>query len=280
MGELSRVYLSCHTPRYCNYDAAFGNKISHPDFQPVRDGLVEQGRDVAAAKPDVIFINSCHLVTTFPTVVDGTPRHRDILTAQEIPDVIRDVEYDFPGDLELAHAVIEKGKAADHLCTLANDPHYPLDYGTVMPLVLYLDRSQQIPVVPISVCLASDLEECSKWGRYIVQAVRESDKTAAFVASGSVSHKLARKPEKWPEPEDRELDQEFERLMTARDFEKVWQWLPEFSKQADVEMGGRHLAMMLGAILEAGGDFKTTVHAYGPSSGSGNYIMTMAANAG
>ena len=89
MGELSRVYLSVHTPRYCTYEAAFAGTLAHPDFRAVRDGLVEQGRDVAEARPDVIVINSCHLITTFPTVVDGTPRHRGVLTAQEAPELIQ-----------------------------------------------------------------------------------------------------------------------------------------------------------------------------------------------
>jgi hypothetical protein len=41
--------------------------------------------------------------------------------------------------------------------------------------------------------------------------------------------------------------------------------------------GGRHLAMMLGAILESGRSFAATVYAYGPSSGSGNYVISLAA---
>ena len=32
-GELSRVYLSVHTPRYCTYEAAFAGKVAHPDFK-------------------------------------------------------------------------------------------------------------------------------------------------------------------------------------------------------------------------------------------------------
>ena len=83
MAGLDRVYLTVHTPRYCTYEAAFAGKLAHPDFRAVRDGLVEQGKDVTAAAPDVIVVNSCHLITTFPTVIDGTPRHRGVLTAQE-----------------------------------------------------------------------------------------------------------------------------------------------------------------------------------------------------
>jgi len=42
-------------------------------------------------------------------------------------------------------------------------------------------------------------------------------------------------------------------------------------------MGGRHLAMLLGAIMESGNRFVPSVHAYGPSSGSGNYVISLLA---
>jgi 3,4-dihydroxyphenylacetate 2,3-dioxygenase len=208
-GELSRSCLSVHTPRYCTYEAAFAGKLAHPDFRAVRDGLIEQGRELAAARPDVIIINSCHLVTTFPTVVDGTPRHRGVLTAQEVPELIHGVEYDFPGDYDLAAALIDRGEAAGLQCVLANDIHYPLDYGTVMPMVCYLDRSQRLPVVPVSVCLSADLHESFAWGQHIARAVAATGRRAAFVASGSVSHKLVRGPERWPAPAEQELDRGF-----------------------------------------------------------------------
>ena len=277
MGALSRVYLSVHTQRYCTYEAAFAGKLAHPDFRAVRDGLVAQGQDVAAAKPDVIIINSCHLITTFPTVIDGTPRHRGVLTAQEAPELIHGVAYDFPGDYDLAAALVDRGRAAGLMCTLASDVHYPLDYGTVMPLVCYLERTQTIPAVPVSVCLSADLDESFAWGRHIAEVVRERRRRAAFVASGSVSHKLVRGPEKWPSPEDQELDRQFVRLLADGEYEKLWAWLPEYAEAAEPEMGGRHLAMMLGAILGSGGRYAATVHAYGPSSGSGNYVISLAA---
>lgn len=274
--SLAAVYLSVHTPRYCTPEAAFAGKVAHPDFTLVRDGLVEQGRHLAAVKPDVIVINSCHLITTFPTVVDGTPRHRGVLTAQEAPELIHGVEYDLPGDYELASDLVDRGKAAGLLCTLANDVHYPLDYGTVMPLVCYLDRTQRVPVVPVSVCLSADLHESFAWGRHIAKAARALGRRAAFVASGSVSHKLVRRPEKWPGAAEQELDHRLAKMLDAGDYAGLWAWLPEYKTAAEPEMGGRHLAMMLGALMETGERFDATVHAYGPSSGSGNYVISLA----
>ena len=277
MGTLAGVFLSVHTPRYCTYEAAFEGKLASEVFRPVRDGLVVQGRDVAEARLDVMVINSCHLISTFPTVVDGTPRHRGVLTAQEAPELIHGVAYDYPGDHELAAAIIATGKAKGHQCVLADDIHYPLDYGTVMPMVCYLDRAQTLPLVPVSVCLHNDLAESFAWGRSVVEVARESGKRVGFVASGSVSHKLVRGPEKGPSLEDQELDHRFARMLAGGEYDKLWAWLPEYAETVQAEMGGRHLAMMLGAVIESGQRFASRVHAYGPSSGSGNYVISLLA---
>jgi 3,4-dihydroxyphenylacetate 2,3-dioxygenase len=111
----------------------------------------------------------------------------------------------------------------------------------------------------------------------VAQVAGESDKRVGFVASGSVSHKLVRGPERAPRPEDQELDHRFARLLADGEFEKLWGWLPEFARTTQAEMGGRHLAMLLGAIMESGSRFVPAVHAYGPSSGSGNYVISLLA---
>jgi 3,4-dihydroxyphenylacetate 2,3-dioxygenase len=275
MSPLAGAFLTVHTPRYCTLEAAYEGKLASEVFRPVRDGLVAQGAAVARARLDVSVINSCHLITTFPTVVDGTPRHQGVLTAQEAPELIHGVAYDYRGDYDLAARLVARGQAAGRQCVLANDVHYPLDYGTLMPMVCYLDRAQRTPIVPVSVCLAADLDEAYEWGRYVTQVARESDKRVGFVASGSVSHKLAREPARMPLPADQELDHRFARLLADGELEKLWAWLPEFARSTQAEMGGRHLAMLLGVVMESGQRFVPTVHAYGPSSGSGNYVISL-----
>jgi 3,4-dihydroxyphenylacetate 2,3-dioxygenase len=133
-----------------------------------------------------------------------------------------------------------------------------------------------VPAVPVSVCLSADLEESFAWGRHVTQTAKALDRRAVFVASGSVSHKLVRGPEKWPQAADQELDHRLARLLADGDYEKAWAWLPEYADAADPEMGGRHLAMLLGALIESGARFGGEIHAYGPSSGSGNYVISMA----
>src|SRR5919108_309238 len=96
-----------------------------------------------------------------------------------------------------------------------------------MPLGGYLDRPQRIPVVPVSVCLSANLDESFAWGRHIARATAELGRRAAFVASGSVSHKLVRGPERWPGAAEQELDHRFARLIADGDYAKAWAGLPQ-----------------------------------------------------
>src|SRR5260370_11239093 len=189
MSPLAAAFLTVHTPRYCTLEAAYEGKLASEVFRPVRDGLVAQGEAVERARLDVTVINSCHLITTFPTVVDGTPRHQGVLTAQEAPQIIHGVPYDYPGDSDLAARLIARGKAGGQQCVLANDVHYPLDYGTLMPMVCYLDPAQRTPIGPVTVCLSADLKEAYEGGRLVAQVAAESGQRGGLLARGGGADK-------------------------------------------------------------------------------------------
>jgi 3,4-dihydroxyphenylacetate 2,3-dioxygenase len=219
----------------------------------------------------VLIVNTTHWVGTFLQFVDGTPRHRGVLTSPEHPELIRNVPYDFPGDRELAAAIIAKGEAEELPCYLVDDPDLIGDYGTIMPVLCYWAPQQDIPVIPVATCLQSSLDEAYRWGELIREAALASDRRVAFVASGSVSHKQVRVPSAWPSPEDQALDHELARLLAAGEYGRVREWLPTWVRQTRSEMGGRHLAMLLGVLGDA--SYSATVQGYGPSSGTGNYLI-------
>jgi hypothetical protein len=66
-------------------------------------------------------------------------------------------------------------------------------------------------------------------------------------------------------------------MLAAGEYGELWAWLPEFCRATQAEMGGRHLAMLMGAVIESKQHFGAAVHAYGPSSGSGNYVVSLTA---
>jgi len=256
--------LAAHVPSICHRENV-------PQFQ---QDMVAKLDDVAEKikeiKPDAVILVSCHWQSTFHHYVDVSVRHKGILTAFECPDIISDVAYDYPGEQELGEALVLAGKQARLPVLPVNDPTYVWDYGTVVPL-RYLVPNEDIPVVTLSITMAAGLDETYKWGQEIGKVLNESDKKFVFVFSGALAHNLVRGRHHMPTVSEQALDKQFIDYIVNRNWELAKEMLPQYAKVAGVEGGGRHLAMMLGAIEDT---YRPAFLSYAQSSGSGNAIMT------
>jgi 3,4-dihydroxyphenylacetate 2,3-dioxygenase len=260
---LSMALLAAHVPSICHEERA-------PDFQKelVR-GLHQMQEKIDHLQADAIVLMSCHFPATFHHYVDVTARHRGILTAVECPDLISDVHYDYPGDDELAGKLAVAGREAGIPVIEFNDPTYIWDYGTVVPL-RYLVPKQNIPIVSLSVCWASSLEESYQWGVQIGKVLRESGKRIVFVSSGALSHNLVRGRENTPSRSEMAMDNQFLQYLLTADYAGAREMLTQYARIAGVESGGRHLAVLLGVLDKEHAEF----WGYGQSSGSGNAIVS------
>jgi 3,4-dihydroxyphenylacetate 2,3-dioxygenase len=267
-GHLLRGMLVPHTPRFLDPAHAA------PVFQPVINGLKALGEEVARLRPHAIVIASSHWVTTFHHYVAGPSRLAGVLTSTEAPDLVRNVRYEYPGDPELARALVEAGSAQAVPVVMTEESSLPLDYGTVIPL-RYLTPAGDVPIVPLSFCHLADLGETLRWGRAIGAAVRAGRKQVVLAVTGALSHRLVRGPERWPAPDDRVLDDRMMSLLASGDLAGLESSLGDLARDAHVESGGRHLALLVGAL---GAGYRGRVLGYGPSSGSGNAVITLSPN--
>ncbi|MCL6632551.1 MAG: extradiol ring-cleavage dioxygenase [Alicyclobacillus herbarius] len=267
--SLELAMISPHTPRICHEDRI-------PEFQrPMVEAMRKTADIIEQVQADVMVLVSCHWMSSFEHYVDATARHKGILTAVECPDLISDVPYDHEGHPELARALVAAGKEAGLSVVGIDDPSYIWDYGTVVPLRYLLPR-RKIPVVDLSVCWAASLEETQEWGRVIGQVLRESPLRAVFVASGALAHNLRRGAQNWPNRTEQALDKEFCQRLVEGDLKAATEMLPSYARAATLESGGRHVAMLLGVLETNYNDlFKGQLHGYGPSSGSGNPVLTL-----
>lgn len=253
-----------HVPSICHQEQI-------PEFQrDMVEAMITVSKTIEDINPDAIVLVSCHWPSTFFHYVDATPVHKGILTAIEAPDLINDVPYEFPGNEELAWEIVKAGENAGLQVKGVNDPHYMWDYGSVVPL-RYLTPNADIPVINLSVTLAASIEETYKWGQVIAKVCRESDKRIIFLSSGALSHNLVRGRHNKPTTSEHALDKQFVEFIMNEDYESAYNMLPEYSRMARVESGGRHIAMLL-AMLED--DMKPKYHADGQSSGSWNAVIT------
>jgi 3,4-dihydroxyphenylacetate 2,3-dioxygenase len=264
MGEVILGMSVAHTPRIAHPDKA------GPAFKDLIDAMYRAGDRLREIAPDALVIASAHWVTSFNLYVDANTRHRGTLTAMECPDLLRAIPYDFPGDPELARSIVEHGRNAGLPVGTNDEPSYVLDYGTVNALK-YLTPNGEIPAIPVSACLASDLDESARFGEAIRAAVLASGKRVAVVSSAAFAHNLVRGPEKWPTPEEQAIDRHMiDILLPGGQIGTARTLLPSFAARAGYEMGGRPLATLLGALTD---EYSGELYGYGPSSGSGNPVI-------
>lgn len=257
--------LASHTPR-------IGVKNKAPEFlHGVVAGEYALGEAIRSMRPDVIVLQSAHWVTTFTWYVTCQPRHRGVCVSDELPDLIPGLLYDRPGDPDFARLLVDEIKAKGLLSGRCETPHYEWDYGTFVPLE-YLDPDEQLPVVTMSTCILADLEECYRVGAAIRDAARQSGKRVAFVASSALSHRLVRDPASWPTSENQTRDRNFLALLRGGRLAEARRLLETYAQEAQVEMGGRNIATMIGVLDGVAPDRLAAEEfgEYGPSSGAGH----------
>jgi 3,4-dihydroxyphenylacetate 2,3-dioxygenase len=81
-----------------------------------------------------------------------------------------------------------------------------------------------------------------------------------------------RNPASWPSADDQALDRRFVALLCGGRIDAARHMLDDFAAAAQVEMGGRNIATMLGVLDGVAGDRLggEEYGEYGPSSGAGH----------
>lgn len=257
--------IASHTPR-------IGVEAKAPDFlKGVIAGGYALGRAIGALAPDVVVLQSAHWVTTFTWYVTCQARHQGMCVSDELPDLIPGLPYDRPGDPDFAGLLADEIRSAGLLAGRNDTPHYKWDYGSFVPLQ-YLDPAQRLPVVTMGTCVLADLDECYRVGAAVRDAAARSGKRVVFVASSALSHRLVRDPASWPSEPDQARDREFVALLREGRTRAARGMLDGYAEDSRVEMGGRNIAAMLGALdgLTADRLIGEEYGEYGPSSGAGH----------
>ena len=142
-----------------------------------------------ATDADTFVIFDTHWFTTFEHVLAGQDHHRGVFTSEEVPRVICDHEFDYPGAPGLAKLVHGVAKERGMRTTNVTTPHFPYHYPT-LNLVHWLRRDEQ--VLSIGICQTAEAADYLAFGEALGEAVTRSDRRVALLGSGGLSHRF------WP----------------------------------------------------------------------------------
>lgn len=269
-GGIIRALVAPHVPR-------IGIEAKAPPFlKGVIGGLHSMGRELRAAKPDLLVLLSAHFVSTFNWQVTMQAEHKGLCVAEEAPDLIPGVPYHRRGDPEFAEALVKEIQIIAAPVVRNETPHYSWDYGTYVPLN-YLDPEQKIPVVVLPSVLAANLEECFSVGTAVRSAALATGRRVVFIASCAFSHKLQRGQGMWPAEQSQKRDRDFIAALVEGRITEAKVGFADYAEAVTTEMGGRPMATLLGCLDDKNGErFVGMLHGtYGPSSGSGNACVSI-----
>jgi 3,4-dihydroxyphenylacetate 2,3-dioxygenase len=206
-------------------------------------------------KPDTVVVMDTHWDVTFEHIITSEERRKGVFTSHELPRGMSQIEYEMPGDPELAHAVVKEAEGRDDTWVLAcDDPYLPIQYGTVN-IWSYLKGGERWVSVGINQC--ADTSDFLLLGELIGGAIARLDRRVVLLASGGMSHRFlpfrelrgreSSSLDNVISPESAAADQRVIRMLAEGDHAGVLDWLPEYRKYGPEGKFGHYL-IMLGAM--------------------------------
>ncbi|MCL5056778.1 MAG: AmmeMemoRadiSam system protein A [Actinobacteria bacterium] len=163
------------------------------------------------------------------------------------------VSFDLENDLQLASAIDRRARDAGIITLMMDESaagqyqvSLDLDHGLIVPLYFIREAGVDLPVAVVYMGLLPP-DQLYRFGMAIGEAVEESGKKVAVIASGDLSHCLTADAPAGYNPRGREFDREMVRLLGGADVMGIINMESDLVEKAG-ECGLRPITMMLGAL--------------------------------
>jgi 3,4-dihydroxyphenylacetate 2,3-dioxygenase len=261
MGQIVGATLTTHVPRLMIFDEAarrayMGEEIS--TFYAALEQLYEER--IAPLDFGTFLIVDTHWWTTLDYIVNAHERHQGVYTSDELPAMLHDYPYDYPGDRELAELIAMEAKAAGIRAYASAHKGLPIHYGTLNPMH-YLNPHRNKRILPLSILYTSSVHNDLRFGELIGRAIKKSGRRVVFVASGGFSHTFwpfdtihshaSASPEEISSPINRQYDLKIIDLLKQGRHADIIVLAEEFREKCSPEGRFAHYLMMLGALGQA-----------------------------
>jgi 3,4-dihydroxyphenylacetate 2,3-dioxygenase len=251
MGELALAAKITHVPTMVlsEMDGPFKDCR-----KPAIDSLKALGAKAHEIGVDTYVVLDTHWLVNIGFHINANERNTGVYTSHEIPHLLQDIEYDYPGDRALGELIAAAAPEVGLEAHAHVVPTLPLEYGTLLPM-RYMNPNSDIRVVSVASPLFTSIDENRRFGMAIRKAVDRSDSTVALLASGSLSHKLwdneGFNENSWftiSSEFNKQMDLRVLDLWRQRRYKEFLELLPEYSKKCNGEGMMADTAMLFGAL--------------------------------
>jgi len=253
MGEIVGAAVVCHQPSIMMPEEIRRLMGGGTDTSMV-DGLAVMKKAIQDAGADTLIIFDTHWFTTTEHIVAGAPHYKGLYTSDELPTLITDHAYDYPGAPELAQSIADIGAERGVGTLNCTNTNIALHYPTIN-LVHYLRDNEKI--LSTGVCQSAEAHNFIAFGEVLGEAIKQTDTRAVLLGAGGMSHKfwpldtIFQHAEFSPEhvftKEARKMDEKIIDLWEKGDHASVIAMYPEYRKHSP-EGFFAHYLMMIGAL--------------------------------
>ena len=274
MGEIALAAKITHVP------SMFISELDGPNKgcrQAAIDGLAKIGDRIRELGVDTVIIADTHWLVNAGYHINANTDCSGVYTSTEFPHFIQNLEYRYVGDAELGQAIAEKATSMGTFTRCHTDvPSLGLQYDTLVPL-RFMGIDTSIKIISIAAWIYdADLAESRVMGEAIRKAVEASDRKVAFLASGSLSHRIASNQVvddylfRNSSPFNEKTDLMVLEMWKKGEIREFLEMLPQYAEDCSGEGNMHDTAMLFGLLgwdrYEGEGEVLTD---YFPSSGTG-----------
>jgi len=204
---------------------------------------------------DTIVVFDTHWLVNSGYHINNAPHFRGVYTSNELPHFIKNLPYEYDGNIELGELIAKRSLEAGINVRAHADTTLALEYGTLVPM-RYMNSDRAFKVVSISaMCQVHSLDESGRFGAAVRKAIEDDyDGKVAVFASGSLSHRFAQNGvsenylfKTWS-PMLEHMDHEVVRMWENGDWKEFVEMLPEYAEKCHGEGFMHDTAMLLGAL--------------------------------
>ncbi|MEZ5652872.1 MAG: hypothetical protein R3E87_20235 [Burkholderiaceae bacterium] len=239
-------------------------------------GMAAVAQEIQDLEPDALIIYSTQWFAVLDQLWQGRPRLSGVHVDENWHE-LGEWRYVVTTDVPLAKACVRAAQRAGIASKLVDYDAFPLDSGTLCAQSL-LNPEGDVPSVIVANNLYLNFEGTRDLGDLAATQAATQGKRVVVLAVGGLSGHTFRDDRPLDEdaiatPLDDEWNRRILKLLEAQDAETVLRQVPEFSAQAHVDMGFKHLAFALGAL---GGQLgNVQVLGYGPQYGAGAAVVRL-----
>jgi len=258
MGEIVAAIFTTHVPRLMILDPAARAAYMGRNVSTFYDAMAQLERErLRGLAFDTFAVVDTHWFTTLEYVLNAHERLHGLYTSEELPQMLHELAYDYPGDPPLAMAMAAAARQAGMRAIASTHPGLPLHYPT-LNVMHYFNPDRARRVLAMGVCQTASIDNDLHFGAAIARAIRASDRRVVLIASGGLSHRFweydrilehaSASPDDISSKENRRADETVMDWFRAGDHRAVLAAAEDYRARCSPEGRFSHYLIMAGAL--------------------------------